>query len=73
MVERLNCIIKDMLLKYILLYQNDWDKFIDGILMVYNSIVYEIIGISLFRMLYGLEMVMFVNLFCDQDNSVISD
>lgn len=33
--------------------------------MVYNSIVYEIIGISLFRMLYGLEMVMFVNLFCD--------
>lgn len=73
MVERLNRTIKDMLSKYISLHQNDWDKFIDGISMAYNSTVHETTGISPFRMLYGSEMVMPVNLFCDQDNSVISD
>lgn len=53
MVERLNRTIKDMLSKYISLHQNDWDKFIDGISMAYNSTVHETTGISPFRMLYG--------------------
>ncbi|XP_061170353.1 uncharacterized protein LOC133179669 [Saccostrea echinata] len=45
MVERLNRTIKDTLSKYISLNQSDWDKFIDGISMTYNSTVHETTGV----------------------------
>ena len=56
LVERLNRTIKEMLSKYISSNQNIWDKYIDGITMAYNSTPHETTGITPYRMLFGTEM-----------------
>lgn len=36
-VERLNRIIKDMLSKYLTVDQTDWDRYVDGLVLAYNT------------------------------------
>jgi hypothetical protein len=55
MVERLNRTIKEMLSKYISAHQTDWDKYIDGIVLAYNSTPHETTTISPYRMMFGTE------------------
>lgn len=62
MVERLNRTIKDMLSKYINVKQTDWDDYIDCVVMAYNSSVHETTGITPFRMMFGSEMTIPVDL-----------
>lgn len=62
MVERLNRTIKDMLSKYINVKQTEWDDYIDCVVMAYNSSVHETTGITPFRMMFGSEMTIPVDL-----------
>lgn len=41
MIERLNRTVKDVLSKYISVHQNDWEKFVDGVVFAYNSTVHD--------------------------------
>lgn len=36
-VERLNRTIKDMLSKYLTVHQTDWDRYVDGLVLAYNT------------------------------------
>ena len=56
MIERLNRKVKDVLAKYISVHQNDWDKFIDGVVFAYNSTVHDTTGITPYRMVFGEEI-----------------
>ena len=58
LVERANRTIKDMLAKYVRFDQKDWDHFIDFVAMAYNATPQESTGISPYRMTYGEEMRM---------------
>ena len=69
MVERLNRTIKDMLSKYISVNQTDWDRFIDGIVFAYNSTIHETTGITPYRMVFGEEMTLPVNLITENLDS----
>lgn len=37
MVERLNRTIKDMLSKYLTVHQTDWDRYVDSLVLAYNT------------------------------------
>lgn len=56
MIERLNRTVKDVLSKYISVHQNDWDKFVDGIVFAYNSTVHGTTEITPYRMVFGEEI-----------------
>ena len=56
MVERLNRSIKEMLSKYINVRQTNWDDYIDCMEMAYNSSVHETTGVTPYRMVFGSEM-----------------
>ncbi|VDI51822.1 Hypothetical predicted protein [Mytilus galloprovincialis] len=58
MVERGNRTIKEMLSKYIDRNQSDWDKYIDYMVMAYNSTPHDSTGITPYRMMFGDEMKM---------------
>ena len=51
-----------MLSKYIEIKQTNWDDYVDCVVMAYNSSVHETTGITPYRMLYGTEMTMPVDL-----------
>lgn len=45
----------------------DWDCYIDGIVLVYNIMLYEIMGILLYRMLFVREVNLLLNLMIEKD------
>lgn len=55
MVERLNRTIKDILSKYLTVHQIDWDKYVDGLVLAYNTTPHETTGITPYRMVFGNE------------------
>lgn len=55
LVERLNRTIKDMLSKYLTVHQIDWDKYVDGLVLAYNTTPHETTGITPYRMVFGNE------------------
>lgn len=69
MIERLNRTIKDILSKYISVNQTDWDKFIDGIVFAYNSTIHESTGMTPYKMVFGEEMTLPVNLITENVDS----
>ena len=62
MIERLNRTIKDVLSKYISANQTDWDRYIDGVVFAYNSSIHETTEITPYRMVFGEEMTLPVQL-----------
>ena len=56
LVERQNRTIKTALSKYISVHQTDWDKYVDGIVLAYNSTPHETTNISPYRMVFGMEV-----------------
>lgn len=62
MIERLNRTVKDVLSKYISVHQNDWDKFVDGVVFAYNSTVHDTTVITPYRMVFGEKMRLPVDL-----------
>lgn len=42
MVVRLNRTIKDMLSKYLTVHQTDWDRYVDGLVLAYNTTPHEL-------------------------------
>ncbi|CAG2199673.1 unnamed protein product [Mytilus edulis] len=58
MVERGNRTINEMLSKYIDRNQSDWDKYIDYMVMAYNSTPHDSTGITPYRMMFGDEKKM---------------
>ena len=56
MIECLNKTIKQILSRYILISQTDLDRYIDGIAMAYNSTPHETTGITPYRMVFGTEI-----------------
>lgn len=67
MVERLNRTIKEMLSKYITSHQTDWDRYIDCIVLAYNTTPHETTGISPYRMLFAREANLSLNLMTEKD------
>ncbi|KAK3104816.1 hypothetical protein FSP39_010929 [Pinctada imbricata] len=55
MVERLNRTIKDMIAKYVSANQTDWDRYIDGLVLAYNTSLHESTGITPYRLVFGTE------------------
>ena len=45
-----------MLSKYISVHQTDWDKYIDGLVLAYNSTPHETTNITPYRMVFGTEI-----------------
>ena len=68
MIERLNRTVKNVLSKYISVHQNDWDKFLDGVVFAYNSTVHDTTGITPYRMVFGEEMRLPVELVTENVN-----
>ena len=62
LVERMNRTIKNMIASYIDIKQTNWDDYIDSIVMAYNSSVHETTGITPYRMVFGTEMTVPVEL-----------
>lgn len=62
MVERLNRTIKDMLSKYLTVHQIDWDKYVDGLVLAYNTTPHETTGITPYRMVFGNEASIHLNI-----------
>ena len=62
LVERMNRTIKNMIASYIDIKQTNWDDYIDSIVMAYNSSVHETTGITPYRMVFGTEMIVPVEL-----------
>lgn len=60
--------MKDVLSKYISVHQNDWDKFKDGVVFAYNSTVHGATGITPYRMVFGEEMRLPVELVTENVN-----
>ena len=58
MVERGNRTVKEMLAKYINKNQDDWDLYVDFIVMAYNATLHDSTDISPYRMVFGDEMRM---------------
>ena len=56
MIERMNRTVKDILSKYISVNQTDWDKFVDSVVFAYNSTVHDTTGITPYRMVFGEEI-----------------
>ena len=55
LVERCNRTLKDMLSKLINSSQNDWDVWIPHVLFAYRTAVHASTGVTPYRMLYGRE------------------
>ena len=66
MIERLNKAIKQILSRYISISQTDWDRYIDGIAMAYNSTPHETTGITPYRMVFGTEISIPLDLVSDR-------
>ena len=66
MIERLNKTIKQILSRYISISQTDWDRYIDGIAMAYNSTPHETTGITPYRMVFGTEISIPLDLVSDR-------
>lgn len=62
LVERLNRTIKDMLSKYLTVHQIDWDKYVDGLVLAYNTTPHETTGITPYRMVFGNEASIHLNI-----------
>ena len=58
MVERSNRTIKEMLAKYINKKQDDWDLYLDYMVMSYNATPHDSTNITPYRMVFGEEMRM---------------
>ena len=56
MIERMTRTVKDILSKYISVNQTDWDKFVDSVVFAYNSTVHDTTGITPYRMVFGEEI-----------------
>lgn len=61
MVEQLNRNMKEMLSKNISAHQTDWDKYIDGIGLSYNSTPHKTTTITLYRIMSGTEHIVHVD------------
>lgn len=66
LVELLNRIIKDILSKYISAKQTDWDKYIDGLVLSYNTTPHETNNITPYRMVFGTEARIPVDIMSDR-------
>ncbi|VDI68960.1 Hypothetical predicted protein [Mytilus galloprovincialis] len=66
MVERMNKTINDMLSKYIKPHQRDWDKYLDYLMMVYNSTPHQSTGFTPHHLDYGEEMRMPLDLLTEK-------
>ena len=67
LVERSNRTIKDMLAKYVRFDQKNWDDCIDFVAMAYNATPHQSTGISPFRMIFGEEMRMPLDVITAED------
>jgi hypothetical protein len=70
MVERMNRTIKDMLSKYISANQTDWDNYIDGIVLAYNTTPHETTGISPYRLVFGREARLPIDVITGDENNL---
>ena len=68
LVERLNRTIKDMLSKYLSANQTNWDRFIDGLVLAYNTTPHESTNISPYRMMFGREAKLPLDLLTETNN-----
>ncbi|CAG2196786.1 unnamed protein product [Mytilus edulis] len=78
LVERSNRTIKDMISKYVRTDQRDWDRWIDFVAMAYNSTPHQSTEISPFRMIFGEEMrmpldVILAEELCENDSELVSE
>lgn len=73
MVERMNRTIKDMLSKYINANQTDWDRFVDGIVLAYNTTPHETTRISPYRLVFGKEAKLPINVLTENENFTTSE
>lgn len=65
MVERMNRTIQNMLSKYIQENQKDWDLHLDFIVMAYNSCEHDSTGCSPYKIVYGENIVLPVDILTD--------
>ena len=65
MVERMNRTVQSMLKKYIQENQKDWDLHLDFIVMAYNTCEHESTGCSPYRVLYGENIVLPIDILTD--------
>ncbi|VDI25057.1 Hypothetical predicted protein [Mytilus galloprovincialis] len=78
LVERSNRTIKDMISKYVRTDQRDWDRWIDFVAMAYNSTPHQSTEISPFRMIFGEEMrmpldVILAEELCENGSELVSE
>lgn len=73
MVERMNRTIKDMLSKYINANQTDWDRFVDGIVLAYNTTPHETTRISPYRLVFGKEAKLPINVLTENEDITTSE
>ena len=69
LIERMNRTIKEILAKYISVNQTDWDKFVDSVVFAYNSTIHDTTGITPYRMVFGEEIVLPVDLATEKVNA----
>ena len=72
MVERMNRTIKDMLSKYVKTNQTDWDRFLDGIVLAYNTTPHETTQISPYRLVFGKEAKLPINIMTEDEKNITS-
>ena len=65
MIERMNRTMQNMLSKYIQENQKDWDLYLDFIVMAYNTCEHESTGCSPYRILYGENIVLPIDILTD--------
>ena len=77
MVERTNRSVYNILSKYVSDNQRDWDKHLDFIVMALNSTVHESTGASPYRLVFGENMTLPIDILTDsvrgEDMSAASD
>ena len=69
LIERMNRTIKEILAKYISVNQTDWDKFVDSVEFAYNSTIHDTTGITPYRMVFGEEIVLPLDLATEKVNA----
>ena len=68
----MNRTIKDMLSKYVKTNQTDWDRFVDGIVLAYNTTQRETTRISPYILVFGKEAKLPINIMTDDEKNITS-
>ncbi|CAG2198644.1 unnamed protein product [Mytilus edulis] len=74
--ERSNRTIKDMISKFVRTDQRDWDRWIDFVAMAYYSTPHQSTAISAFRLIFGEEMRMLLDVILAEElneNELVSE